>query len=73
MALLSLSMTHRRCPQCDSTLAIAEACRDCGYSFNIKEDTNLPGITGLFALWVVVFALWLLWQVVNAILFFNAG
>jgi len=70
MALLSLSMTLRRCPQCDSTAAIAEECRDCGYSFNIKEDPNLPAITGLFTLWVVVFALWLLWQVMSAMVFF---
>jgi hypothetical protein len=70
LALLPLSMTLRRCPQCDSTQAIAEECRDCGYSFNIKEDANLPGITGLFALWVVVFAVWLLWQVVGAVLLF---
>jgi hypothetical protein len=45
-------MTLRRCPQCDSTRAIAEECRDCGYSFQITQDRNLPGITGLFALWV---------------------
>ena len=68
--LLSTSMTHRRCPQCDSSIAIAEECKDCGYSFQIEQDPNLPGITGLFTLWVVVFALWLLWQVMSAMVFF---
>jgi hypothetical protein len=63
-------MTRRRCPQCDSTAAIADQCRDCGYSFQITQDRNRTKITGLFALWVAVFVLWLLWQVVAAVIFF---
>jgi uncharacterized protein (DUF983 family) len=68
--LLSTSMTQRRCPQCDSTRAVAEECRDCGHSFNIKEDPNVPALSGLFGIWVAVFGVWLLWQVMAAMVFF---
>jgi hypothetical protein len=63
-------MTLRRCPQCDSTVAVAEECRDCGYSFNIKEDPNPLALSGLFGIWVAVFGVWLLWQVMAAMVFF---
>jgi predicted RNA-binding Zn-ribbon protein involved in translation (DUF1610 family) len=66
--LLSQSMTQRRCPQCDSTIAVVDQCRECGYSFQIEEDA--PAVSGLFGIWAAVFALWMIWQVMSAMVFF---